>query len=352
MTACSDPGRSELKKPRVSVVIPVFNSMPELVQCLEALFADCDASAVESEVIIVDNGSVDDSWEYIQRLQRPDLHLLRDPDASIGALRNQGAAEAKGEVLCFLDSDCIVVPGYVDAVTQVLSSESVDCTGSKVGIPQNGTWVERAWYDLHKSRTSGPVPYINSGNLAVSRAAFESVGGFRTDLVSGEDAELGQRLTRAGFRIVAHEDVGVIHLGESKTIQQFLKRQTWHGVGMFSTARTWALDKPVVMLCVHVTLLLLGFAQLLFGNWSWPARMAVLAGLLLAVPAASVGYRYLKGGGGGRPLREVFLYFLYFFARLRALGIVLVRGGFGISSQAAGAGGTEEVTKSFRSHRK
>jgi len=336
----------------VSVVIPVFNSMPELVECLEALFADFDASERQAEVIVVDNGSEDGSWEYLQHIERSDLRLLRAPDASIGALRNQGALEATGDILCFLDSDCIVLPGYINAVTRVLSTEGVDCTGSKVGIPHDGAWLERVWYDLHKSRTNGPVPYINSGNLAISRAAFESVGGFRTDLVSGEDAELGQRLTLAGFRISAHEDVGVIHLGESKTIRQFLKRQTWHGVGMFSTAGTGSLNKPLIMLGVHVTLLLLGCTILIIGSWSWPVRIATLVGLSIPVPAASVGYRYLKGGGGGRPVREVFLYSLYFLARLRALTIVIARGGLGIGGQGGGSKGTEAVTKSFRSHRK
>lgn len=339
--------RSELDRPSISVVIPVFNSMPELEFCLDSVLAELDDYG-KGEVLVVDNGSTDGSLEYLRAHPSSQVSVLQLPTASVGGLRNAGAEAAEGDVLCFVDSDCVLGEGYFGAVVETFHETQAAATGSKYARRDPATWIERVWEDLHARSTDGYVEYVNAGNFAVRRDAFEAVGGFREDLASGEDAELGQRLNHAGFRIFECHAVRAVHLGDPKTVVAFVRRHTWHGVGMFATAGKGRIDKPVAMLMLHLVLAAAGLLQAFVGPWPWPIRLGILTGLLFVVPAATVGYRYWQGGGGGRPLRETFLYLLYYFARARALAIIMVRW---IRGEDSGSDPTETAQKTAKSFR-
>lgn len=330
-----------------SFVVPVYNSMPELVGCVTSLLGEVERYG-RAEVIVVDNGSTDGSLEYLERHPASQLRVLDRPTASIGELRNAGAKDARGQVLCFLDSDCLVRDGYLTAVSQVLSRGTAEASGSMVVPPESPGWIERTWYDLHARRKDAYVKYLNSGNFAIRKDVFDEVGGFREDLASGEDAELGQRLNDAGFRIFECHEISAVHLGNPKSLRDFLRRHTWHGVGMMGTTGRSRLDKPVVMLLVHLALAGMGFGQLVVGPGPWLVRVAAILALLLTVPSLTVAYRYINGGGGGRPVREVFLYFLYYVARARALGIILARKILPWRRGGDGSGSAERTAKSFR----
>lgn len=333
----------------VSVVIPVFNAMPDLRACLHSVLTELDRYG-SGEVMAIDNGSTDGSYEFLTEHPSPRLRVLRLPRATIGELRNAGAREASGRILSFVDSDCVLQAGYYSSLARVLDGgeTDADATGSRYALPDPSAWVERVWHDLHRGPDEGYVRYINAGNFALTRAAFEDVGGFREDLVSGEDAELGQRMTERGYRTLESRDVAAVHLGNPKTVRAFVRKQTWHGVGMFATLRRGSLDRPVVMLLLHLLLGAGGIAQLALSPFSlWP-RVVILLVSLLAVPLATVVYRYLSGAGGGRPIRETVLYFFYYFARARALVIALRRRMGGRDPDASGRTSPDALAKSFR----
>lgn len=90
--------------PKVSVVIPIYNAAEFLGECLDSVLQQ---SLTDIEVICVDDGSPDNSLEILKKYEKQDarLRIISQPNQGAGAARNNGMANAKGEYLCFLDSD-------------------------------------------------------------------------------------------------------------------------------------------------------------------------------------------------------------------------------------------------------
>lgn len=90
--------------PKVSVVIPIYNAAEFLEECLDSVLQQ---SLTDIEVICVDDGSPDNSLEILKKYEKQDarLRIISQPNQGAGAARNNGMANAKGEYLCFLDSD-------------------------------------------------------------------------------------------------------------------------------------------------------------------------------------------------------------------------------------------------------
>jgi hypothetical protein len=192
-----------------------------------------------------------------------------------------------------------------------------------VTVPANPRWIERAWHNLHYSGKPGYVSYINSGNFFVRRSAFAQVGGFREDLRTGEDAELGQRLIAAGFRLYSDPAVRAVHLDNPQTLRQFFRRSVWHGLGMFGTARRNVLDKPTLMMALHLVATAVGLSVALSPSGFGARNIALFAVLQLAAPGLTVVYRMWSATRLQNPVPGALLYWLYYWARLYALGLIL-----------------------------
>jgi glycosyltransferase involved in cell wall biosynthesis len=280
-------------------------------------------AAGDVEVIYVDNGSTDGSYEYLAgtsgcRVER------RPSGASIAALRNFGARDARGEFLAFLDADCAIAPDYFAQAVDVLRTSGAVATGSEVRMPTDVHWIPRTWHDLHALPVDRDVLWINSANFFISRDAFEKVGGFREDLRTGEDTEIGQRLVRGGHRIRADHRVTATHFGNPGSIRDFYRRTVWHALGMFGTVGRDGIDKPTVMMFAHLAATLLGIFVLAAGRANWTARLLIIALLQIAVPTVTVLYRCMRARKILDIPRGIFLYWLYYWARLQALEIIMI----------------------------
>ena len=315
--------------PEFSVVIPVYNAIRYLPSSLEAVRAAirhygdgrvAGAGAGAVELIVVDNGSTDGSWELLRERYGSAATLMREPSATVGRLRNLGAGRSRGRWLSFVDADCVIPGDYFHRAAAVLAAGGADATGSRYALPTDPPprWIERTWHELHWRPGDGYVPYVPAGNFIVSRAAFEAVGGFREALATGEDAELCQRLGAAGYRIYEAQSVVAEHLGNPKTLRAFFRQQVWHGLGQFGTVRRAALDKPVAMTALHGLLTLAGCAGLALGPGPAGARVLAAAVLTAAAPAATVLFRARRRGLPAHPLQALLLYHLYYDARLWA----------------------------------
>ena len=316
--------RPSHRRARISVIVPAFNKLPFLGASLGSIVAACN-QYVHAEVIMVVNGSTDGSFELVQSRFAKDMRVLSAPGLKVGALRNLGAREASGEILSFIDADCVVPLQYFHALNVVFENRRIDATGRTVSFPTNGSWVERVWGDLNR-RSSGPQDYINSGNFAVRRSAFEAVGGFSEDLVTDEDTELGLRLRASGFSIVEVRELDVLHLDNPKTIGQFFRKEVWHAQGMFATKRYRRVDRPTAMMFVHLLLAISAVLSLVLVPGPWYARVVLAAGLSLLVPAATAGFRMMQLRRWISPLRATTLYWVYFAARLVSLLQISTRG--------------------------
>ncbi len=286
--------------PRVSVVVPVYNKARFLPAALDSIVAAVGSSG-DAELIVVDHGSTDGSRELLESRYRRNARIADHRGGTIAAVRNQGARLATGSVLSFIDADCVIPPDYLGRLVEVLAVSGAGATGAEVVPPPSPSWVEDVWYRLHQRRADGEQEWIGSANLAVLREAFDAVGGFDERLVTGEDTALCQRLRDRGYRIFESKQLTAVHLDNAKTLGDFYRKELWRGLGMFGTVRAGAIDKPTVMTVVHVVLCAAAVLALAAAPWALPARLGAAAGLVLAVPVATLVYRGLGGGSLATP---------------------------------------------------
>lgn len=323
--------------PRVSIIVPLYNKARFVEACLSSLLDAAEAYG-NAEVIVVDNGSTDGSREIVESGFGGRLRLFTLTGATIGAVRNFGTRQASGEYLSFIDADCVVPRNYFFSLVEVMKPGKVEVTGCQVGLPPSPSWVEQVWHGLHWVPGDRERSYINSGNLALTRRAFETVGGFAETLPTGEDAEICQRLSDAGFSIYESKKLMVIHLDNPRTLRAFFRKELWRGLGMFGTVRWTSVDKPTAMLLVHLAALVTAACVIVLGPIQLWARVIAALMLVAAVPCAAVGYRVAGGAKLRDPIRGFALYELYFMARAAAL-VRIAAEGIGRLAPPRGGGG-------------
>ena len=177
---------------QLSIIIPVKNEAENLNACLHSIRAAA-STAVSYEVLVIDNGSEDDTVT-IAKEHNATVHI--EPDVTVAGLRNIGAQKACGDILAFIDADCTVTKNWFNALSPYLADDSVKTFGSPPGIPEQPTWVQECWYQIRKKGTKEnpvvPVEWLESMNLFVRRDVFNAVNGFDTKLVTCEDYDLHQ----------------------------------------------------------------------------------------------------------------------------------------------------------------
>lgn len=263
-----------------SVVIPAKNEEQNLGRCLDSIAANgWDPSLYE--VIVVDNGS-SDGTAAIARERGGRVYVL--PGVTISALRNYGAFHSSGRIIAFLDADCAVAPGWFQAASRYLEEDGVAAFGSPATVPEGGTWVQKAWFNVRgKPGEVADVEWLESANLLVNRGAFLAAGGFDDSLKTCEDYDLTQRLKQHG-KLISDHRVAAIHYREPATVAQFMKKEMWRGIGNVNALKRILRDGvdrrelPSLLLPLFHCLLLLAL-PLSFALSLYAGRVALLLGV-------------------------------------------------------------------------
>ena len=293
------PGSSS--KPCVSVIIPMYNSEAYIASCLESIFnTSYDRDKVE--VIVVDNKSTDGGASIVARYG---ALLVRSEAGTIAKVRN-----AKGEILAFIDSDCQIPPAWIQNGVSVLSRADVGAAGAGYRVPPDAaTWVEKAWlYEVQGAEDV--VKFVPSGNMLVKRDLFDLIGGFGEALVTCEDADLCERVTRKGFKVINSSSLQSIHLRNPKTALEFFKKEKWYGHNTAVSVSNLNLDKVFLFTVVFCLLHLL----LLLSLQNTTISLAALSSIVILVNV-SVMYRVSKSKKYSHYHFLLLLYYLYFWAR-------------------------------------
>jgi GT2 family glycosyltransferase len=202
----------------VAIIVPVYNGGPGLACCLSALVSA--RNSVHHELIVVDNGSTDDSVAIASGFGARVLHC--PGPSGPGAARNVGAAATDADILVFVDADVVVSP---DAVSQLAAhfhrdSEVVAVFGSYDDSPRAENFLSQYKNLLHHfthQRGNREARTFWGGCGAVRKTIFDELGGFdrcRYPNPSIEDIELGFRLHSRGYRIVLDPSIQGKHLKE------------------------------------------------------------------------------------------------------------------------------------------
>lgn len=277
--ASEDSFRTVESPPLVSIVIPVKNDARRLSVCLKSLTAQTYPDD-RFEMIVVDNGSVDDSASAAIALG---ARVVSEPNRRVGGLRNLGVQQARGDVLAFVDADHELPDDWLaNGVAAIRSPESPSAAGAPCLAPHSGTWVQIYW-EKHRLRAQDRrlVDWLGAGNMFVQREAFDRAGGFREDLVAAEDVDLCLRLQAQGGTILGDPAIRNIHHGEPSTLWQFCRKEYWRGssgVKAFFLQGCPLRELPSLLFpAYHLAALAAFVAAIVFG---------LLGGSLLWIPVA------------------------------------------------------------------
>lgn len=312
-----------MPEPRFSVVVPLRNKLGYVERCLRSL---CAAVAAEggAEVIVVDHGSTDGSGEVV-RWAFPSARLVQiGPTGPVARARNAGAAEARGEVLCFVDADCEVPPDYLARVARVLEATGAAAAGGDTAPPAASPLLVAEWHAMRNPVVDGPCRRLDGGALSVRREAFAAAGGFDETLPAGEDSDLCGSLAALGFLIVQSRSLTLTHLDNPATFREFFAKEVWHGLGMAALPLwppRWFAPAGTL---VHALLFALAPAC---AALPVPAavRAALAVAFLTAIPAAAVARRALATRRVPRLLTALALYECFFTARLVSMAVIARR---------------------------
>jgi glycosyltransferase involved in cell wall biosynthesis len=169
-------------------VIPAYNAEAFLGQALESVRAQ---SAPASQVIVIDDGSEDGTAALAKTF--PEVHLIPQPNAGIGAARNTGVRAATGELLAFLDADDLWPPDSLSLRLEALAvAEGVFGCVEQFGAGHDGEPPELAFV---------------AGSMLIRRAAFDRAGFFDESVAVGEFIDWYARAQEAGVTFATLERV-------------------------------------------------------------------------------------------------------------------------------------------------
>jgi glycosyltransferase involved in cell wall biosynthesis len=217
------------------VVIVTYNDREGLAACLRSVFGGAP-SRDRTEVIVVDDGSSDDTVPYL-RDRFPDVRVVAKPHSGADNSRNQGIEAARGEVVAFIDSDCTAGPQWLAHLERALVQEGRAIVGGRVSHP--GSFWQRmvgvSDFGEFQDTRAKEVSNIPTCNMGVRRDCLAGLR-FEPDLRVGGDVVFCSALRRRGIRL--HYDPGLQVFHHPRVgARQFFWRAVSYGAGFVATRR-------------------------------------------------------------------------------------------------------------------
>lgn len=285
---------------KLSVIIPHYQDLGGLELCLASL--DRQTLPRERfEIVVADNASPC-GLEALEAVVRGRAKVVVCHDRGAGPNRNAGVAASSGEILAFIDSDCVAEPEWLEHGLAGLPA--YDFIGGKVKVlvddPARKTAAEafEAVFAFDFETYITKKGFTGAGNMFCARKVFDQVGGFRVGV--SEDLEWSHRARGKGFRLGYVADAVVGHPARRTWVEL---RNKWRRVN----AETWGLyrDRPQPRL-------------------RWLVRTAALPLSALAHTPKVLTSRELAGGRD-RALALGMLYRLRLWRALDGLGLLFAK---------------------------
>jgi glycosyltransferase involved in cell wall biosynthesis len=218
----------------ISIIIPNRNGANTIGICLAAAQASQHGNF---EIIVVDDGSEDNSIEVIERHPCKLVRLERNGGAA--KARNTGASHSRGRILFFTDADCLLQRDTLILAASALELEGPNALvgGTYTLAPYDRRFFSRfqsIFINYFETRHAPAADYIATHALAIDASVFRRNRGFAEDVRPIlEDVEFSHRLRRAGCRLVMNPAIQVQHIFNHSLIRSlrnaFTKSLYWTG---------------------------------------------------------------------------------------------------------------------------
>jgi len=306
--------RKSREKNFVSIIVPAKNEGQLIGACLNSLILQSYPKHLY-EIIVADNNSTDETEEIAKKYHV----ILVKADGHVGAVRNSGAQSAKGDVLAFIDADCVAPPDWLNRCVNLLHGSNNTVYGGGVKNPLSANWIEKCWILENENHPNLPKELIGA-NICLKKRQFLSAGGFNEHVTSGEDTELSLSLKKMGLKVEISPLLNVTHMGNAKTIKEFVTRQMWHAENYLENFKHSIRD-PMFILIIAFLLSTIGCLILCI----FLSPLLILAILITGILPLLLTFKRLLRSGIAYPGLETItkcyaLDFLYLIGR--ACGVV------------------------------
>jgi len=217
------------KWPRISVVVALHNAAATLEDCLSSLE---ELQYPDYEVIVVNDGSTDDSARIIERFP---FRSITTENSGVSASRNRGWEAATGDIVAYIDSDARADPDWLSYLATVFLDSPVGAVGGPNPVPPEDGWVAQCVYRSPGGPTQvmfddESAEHVPGCNMAFRRDVLEQIGGFDPMFRhAGDDVDVCWRILEQDWRIGFSPSAVVWH-HRRPSVRAYWKQQVGYGV--------------------------------------------------------------------------------------------------------------------------
>lgn len=212
----------------LSVIIPSLESplIDEVVRRVQ------QQTRPPSEIIVVGRDTAG-KLDRVEGIRFVDTGQAINPAAA----RNRGAALATGDILCFIDSDCLASENWLERLA-AHHEEGAQIVGGGVALPSKSNYWTMCdnlacFADFIDCTEPGERPYLPSLNLSIRRTIFQEMGGFDERFISGEDTDLSFRLRRQDYTLQFEPQAAATHCPPRSTLKDVWLHARGFGTNYF-----------------------------------------------------------------------------------------------------------------------
>jgi len=273
--------------PFISIIIPNHNGEKTIGRCLDAAFA---SRYPNFEVMVVDDCSTDHSIAIIDKYP---CRLIRLPEhGGASKARNTGAQNSKGDVLFFIDNDCLLQADTLAKAAAVYQQEGpgVVIGGTYTLLPYDQTFFsifQSVYIHYSETKNTGNPDYIATHAMIIAKSLFQQSGGFNEYFMPIlEDVEYSHRLRQKGIRLLMKPDIQVQHIFNfslAKSMRNGIRKSKYWSIysiknrDLLSDSGTASLEFKFNVLACFVAILLV-LIGILVKSWVFILPVLLLFG--------------------------------------------------------------------------
>ncbi|NQZ93766.1 MAG: glycosyltransferase [Moritella sp.] len=197
-----------------SVVIPLYNQEKLISRTIESVF---EQKIDNLELIIVDDGSTDNSVDVVNKYKDKRIKLITQPNSGAPTARNRGIAEATGEYIALLDADDYFLEGHLERAKNIIEKECRDGSYSKIIVDRGGdiSFLKPS-RGIGENENMSEYLLANRGFIQTSVLVLKSniakKVNYLPDLKGGQDTDYAIRLYAEGYKLAFIEEPGAVWL--------------------------------------------------------------------------------------------------------------------------------------------
>lgn len=219
---------------KVTLVVPVKDEAKTIQECVQSIL---NQTYKDFEVIFVDGGSTDGTYEFLKRISRKErrVKVLHEPGLGPGFGRDLGFQTGRGELLAHIDGDNVLAEDYLEICVRKLQRTSV--AGIRPGLVFS--YEDNLLGEVLRLRRRmlyGEEPFVSEYPTMYRRRVYERSGGLDPKLVIGEDYDLWMRLQKAAQELrqtfVVERSAVIRNIPKERTMEGIFRHSVWYGSGL------------------------------------------------------------------------------------------------------------------------